>query len=108
MTDHRTDPNHGHRTNPFDENGVFIEPTEAPWTFELQDRADEPLTLESAVFQALGAASTCWESMEGTGIFQDQRAIEIGNKLVEYVKNHIEATVGYEVTKAIDEEREGQ
>jgi hypothetical protein len=38
--------------------------------------------LEEAVFQALGAASVCWESMEGTGVFQSDRAKQIGEELL--------------------------
>lgn len=40
------------------------------------------LTLEESVYQAVGAASTCWESMEGTGIFQDDQAREIASTLM--------------------------
>lgn len=36
----------------------------------------------SAVFQALGAASTCWESLEHTGVFDSTRAKEIGEALL--------------------------
>lgn len=37
--------------------------------------------LEEAVFQALGEASMCW-SKTPSGVFEDVRVIEIGNKLV--------------------------
>ena len=37
--------------------------------------------LEEAVFQALGEASMCW-SETPSGVFEDVRAMEIGNKLV--------------------------
>lgn len=40
-------------------------------------------TAEEAVFQALGAASMCWELIEWAGIFQSERAKEIGDNLME-------------------------
>jgi len=51
-------------------------------TFTFTNRQDEPLTIETAVFEAIGAASVCWESMEGTGTFQDGRAKEIAETLL--------------------------
>lgn len=47
---------------------------------------DGTLSLESAVFQALGYASTCWENMEGTGVFASDRAKECGEALVDFVR----------------------
>lgn len=46
----------------------------------------EPLTLESAVYQAIGAASVCWENMSGTGIFDDTRARAIAEALLEQIR----------------------
>lgn len=43
-------------------------------------------TLETAVFEALGAASVCWENMSGTGVFQSDRAKQIGEELVEFIR----------------------
>lgn len=40
-------------------------------------------TPKEAVFQALGAASVCWESLEHAGIFQSTKAELIGNQLIE-------------------------
>jgi hypothetical protein len=57
--------------------------------FEFQTREGESLTLKEAVFQALGAASTCWEPMDCTGEFQSQRAGDIGNKLLEFIEEFI-------------------
>lgn len=53
-----------------------------------QDLQGQPLV--NAIFTCLGAASVCWESMEGTGVFQDGRAKAIGDALTEYL-----ATNGY-------------
>lgn len=38
--------------------------------------------LEGAVFQALGAASVCWESLQEAGVFDSTRAKQIGEELV--------------------------
>lgn len=56
-----------------------------PFDFSYED--DGSLSLESAVFQALGAASVCWESLEGTGIFDSDRAREIGERLLEVINS---------------------
>jgi hypothetical protein len=47
----------------------------------------ERVTLEEAVFQALGAASMCWsETPKGT--FDSTRAKEIGDALLEVIARH--------------------
>lgn len=46
----------------------------------------EELTLETIVFQGLGAASVCWENLDAAGIFQSDRAVLIGNKMVQRIK----------------------
>lgn len=42
--------------------------------------------LETKVFEALGAASTCWESLEGTGVFDSDRAKDLGDELVAWIR----------------------
>lgn len=37
------------------------------------------------VYQSLGAASTCWESMEGTGVFDSDRCKQIGDELMSFI-----------------------
>jgi hypothetical protein len=59
-----------------DPNLKFI-PT--PFQFQLTE-GEEP-SLETFVFQALGAASSCWETLEGAGVFDSTRAKEIGDVL---------------------------
>jgi hypothetical protein len=54
--------------------------------FVFQPDEDGSISLESAVFQALGAASMCWENLSRTGIFQAERAREIGDALLERIK----------------------
>jgi hypothetical protein len=44
--------------------------------------------LSSAVHQALGAASTCWESMAGTGVFDDVRARGVADGLLEWIRDN--------------------
>lgn len=45
----------------------------------------EVKSLEECVFQALGAASVCWESIEEAGEFNSTRAKEIGDALLEKI-----------------------
>lgn len=55
--------------------------------FEFQPDEDGTLTLRSAVFQALGAASTCWDNLSGAGVFQSEKAQEVGDKLLAAIKS---------------------
>lgn len=41
-----------------------------------------PLTLEEAVYQAIGAASMCWEDVAKAGVFDSDRAKAIGDALL--------------------------
>jgi len=52
-----------------------------PTIAELRDNGESDPEA-AIIFQALGAASTCWESMEGTGVFQSDRAKRIGDELL--------------------------
>lgn len=58
-------------------------------TFEFSREEDGSLSLQSAVFQALGYASVCWEDMSGTGVFQDQDAKEVGDALIAFIENEL-------------------
>lgn len=49
-----------------------------PFEFDRRDG----LTLDSAVYQAIGAASICWTNMRGAGIFDSARAIEVAEALL--------------------------
>lgn len=55
-------------------------------TFQFDLDEDGTISVEGAIFQALGAASMCWESMDGTGVFQSDRAKEIGDALVAKIR----------------------
>jgi len=50
--------------------------------FDERDQKD----LETLVFTALGAASSCWENLEGAGVFESTKCKEIGDELVELLK----------------------
>lgn len=56
---------------------------------------EKATNVREAVFQAIGAASTCWENMEGTGIFDSDRAKQIGDELMEWVNR---PRLGYATT----------
>ena len=45
--------------------------------------------LETAVFEALGAASTCWETPDGAGEFQSDRANQIGKELMAKIDQYV-------------------
>ena len=62
--------------------------------FAFQPEQDGTLAVESAVFQAIGAASVCWENMEGTGIFESDRAKKIAEALLSVIVDKL----GIEVT----------
>ncbi len=70
-------------------------------TFEFQPSEHGTLSDAEAVFQALGAASTCWESLEGTGTFDSDRAKLIGDKLLEHVAR---PRLGYATTEQLLDE----
>lgn len=41
--------------------------------------------LREKIYQAVGAASACWENLEGAGVFESNRAKKVGDDLVEDV-----------------------
>lgn len=53
--------------------------------FEFSHEHDGSLSLGSAIRQAIGAASTCWEDLVGTGVFDEERANEIADTLHGFV-----------------------
>lgn len=56
--------------------------------FEFQRAEEDELTLESAIGQAIGAASVCWLSETGLGVFDSDRAKEIAETTIDWVKEH--------------------
>lgn len=61
--------------------------------FDFTPEHDGSLPIETAVFQAIGAASVCWESMSGTGVFDSDRAKQIGERLLEVIAEQQQPTV---------------
>lgn len=47
-----------------------------------------PESLSQAVHEAVGAASVCWENMSGTGVFDDTRAREVAQGLLDYINEN--------------------
>ncbi len=50
--------------------------------------------LENAVFEAVGAASACWENLSGAGVFQSEKAIEVAEGLLAAIREHYEPVQG--------------
>lgn len=48
--------------------------------------------LKRLIYQALGEASVCWDSLESAGIFRSKEATIIGDKLIEDIKDLIRKT----------------
>lgn len=53
--------------------------------FQFAQGLDAPITLEEILFQALGAASMCWESPDKAGTFNASRAKLVGQALMREV-----------------------
>lgn len=56
--------------------------------FEFQAEHDGTLSMSAAVYQAIGAASVCWSDMKGTGVFEDRKARDIANALLDFINGH--------------------
>lgn len=83
--------------------------TEVGRKFHFDADEDGKVRLRSAVFQALGRASVCWESMAGTGIFQEQDATEVAEVLLELIRDELGPPghrMGMATTKQLLEELE--
>lgn len=63
-----------------------MEATTKTWAPEI--RGEDGPDPVSAVYQAIGAASMCWESMAGTGVFDDGQAHAIAEGLVAYLREN--------------------
>lgn len=46
-------------------------------------------SLEQAINMAIGAASACWDNLEGAGVFQSDRARDISDALVELIRDYV-------------------
>jgi len=61
-------------------------------TFNFRPDEDGNLLLHTAVFQALGAASMCWSETPG-GVFESERASEIGHALLDLIGERISEAI---------------
>jgi len=64
----------------------------------MSNHLEEAQTINDAVFMAIGAASTCWESLEGTGVFDSTKAKELGEELIHLIKV---PRLGYATTREL-------
>lgn len=70
-------------------------------TSGLFDGENPPKDLEEVIFQALGAASTCWEDMSGTGVFDSNRAKSLGDDVIHWIRNHYSSWRWLESTREL-------
>lgn len=47
-----------------------------------------PESLEQAVGEAVGAASTCWTNLGDAGVFKSEQAVEVVNGLVGWINEN--------------------
>jgi hypothetical protein len=43
----------------------------------------EPVTIRDVVMMFIGEASMCWEHVEQAGVFESERATDVGERLLE-------------------------
>lgn len=69
-----------------------LQPNGAPTRYRTEHRPvpdkDYPLSLEQAVAFAVGRGSVAWESMDGTGVFNDKMAREACDDLVAWINEN--------------------
>jgi hypothetical protein len=73
-------------------------------TFEFQPEHDGSLPLATAVFQALGAASACWDNLEGAGVFESERARAVGDALLAFLREQERPLLGLATTRQLLDE----
>lgn len=66
---------------------------------DIFDVEPRPRTLVEAIAQTVGYASTCWENMSGTGVFQTDQARDAVTSLENYLRNQMNPDVLAEVFK---------
>lgn len=63
--------------------GGFVAPEDLPYAKDLVTVL--PYTeslLREKVFQAIGAASSCWDNLSGAGVFESELAAKVGEELM--------------------------
>lgn len=68
------------------------------------DRVDIAPSRESAVFQALGSASMCWEKVDKAGVFDSAKVKEIGDGLVLFLDRTDKPNLGLATTRELLDE----
>jgi hypothetical protein len=56
----------------------------APMTTRVLDLTDEDG--ETSVYRALGAASACWDNLDGAGEFDSPGCLQIGQELIDHLR----------------------
>lgn len=69
--------------------------------FEFHREDDGSLPIETAVFQALGAASMCWDRPAAAGVFHEDEATMIGNALLEEIRKGSGPMLGRATTEQL-------
>jgi hypothetical protein len=59
---------------------------------------------ERLVFEALGAASTCWDGLNRAGVFDSTRAKQIGEQLLDDLRRLEQPSLGLATTKQLLDE----
>lgn len=62
-------------------------PDDYEWEPDVRDDEEDPV--RTAVFQAIGAASICWERVEEAGVFDSTLARTIGDGLMKFLEPHL-------------------
>ena len=63
-------------------------------------RFDDAENTHAAVFQAIGAASMCWETIERAGVFNSDRTKEIAEDLLAFLDAH-QPLLGFATTRQL-------
>ena len=69
-------------------------------SYEFVREHDGSLDLRSAVFQALGSASMCWDEIP-TGVFDSEQASEVGEALLAFIASQDGPKLGMATTRQL-------
>lgn len=62
---------------------------DAEQTYNEEVRRGTADPLASTIFEALGAASVCWDDMSGAGVFHSEEAKQIGESLTDFLRGQL-------------------
>jgi predicted Rdx family selenoprotein len=65
-------------------------------------RSEDESSVQSAVFQALGTASVCWETLAGAGVFDSTRCQDVGYGLVGWIHDFLVNTLKEDLDSVIE------